>query len=180
MLEHMNREGHGLKIRDTQIQHTPTQIGGGEGLPGWRGGASRGGATSGGRGTAAQPLGCGAAGWLGLAPAWPRSGRSGPFGAHLGPGGPGSAPAASGGERRRPGLGAAVLAARVLQRADGSFTNPLWFGRARWAWFAPIDASGRCSQAAVEAGPSSVSADLLSLVLGWFSLILLVPFSLPR
>jgi hypothetical protein len=77
-------------------------------------------------------------------------------------------------------LGVAVLATHVLHRGDGSFTNPFGFGRARRAWFAPVDASGRCTQVAVEAGPSSVFAYMLLLALGWHSLILLVPFRLSR
>jgi hypothetical protein len=63
-------------------------------------------------------------------------------------------------------LGVAVLAARVLQRGDMSFTNPFGFSRARRAWFAPVDAFGRCLQVAVEAGPSNAFADLLLLALG--------------
>jgi hypothetical protein len=71
----------------------------------------------------------------------------------------------------------AVSAARVQQRGDPS---PFGFDRARWAWFAPVDAPGRCPQVVVEVVPSSVGADLLHLVLGCPLLIRLALFRLPR
>jgi hypothetical protein len=74
--------------------------------------------------------------------------------------------AAPGGRRVRPELGMVVLAARVLHHGDESFTSPFGLGRARWAWFAPVDAPGQYPQVVVEVVPSSVAADLLRLVLG--------------
>ncbi|KAK1681898.1 hypothetical protein QYE76_042746 [Lolium multiflorum] len=73
----------------------------------------------------------------------------------------------------------AVSAARVLQHGDGSFMSPFGFGQARWAWFAPVDAPGRCPHVGVEVVPSSVAADLLHLVLGWHLLLRLASFRLP-